>query len=62
MPYYHHYACACLRFSHLLGYFRVGWKLNGTLLEIVKKRKLRWSGHLVRVKETLGNTMMHGEV
>ena len=33
-----------------------------TLLEIVKKRKLRWFGHVVRVKGTLANTILQGKV
>ena len=33
-----------------------------TLLEIVKKRKLRWFGHVVRVKGTLLNTILQSKV
>ena len=34
---------------------------HDTLLEIVKKRKLRWFGHVVRVKGTLANTILQGK-
>ena len=32
------------------------------LLEIVKKRKIRWFGHVVTAKETRANTVMQGKV
>ena len=33
-----------------------------TLLEIVKKSKLRWFGHVMRAKVMMVNTILHGKV
>ena len=49
-------------------HIRTTWRYPGehigkydTLLEIVK-RKLRWFGHVVRVKGTLANNILQGKV